>query len=161
MLLSTSTRFFASFDLRLYIPAQFQAHRVSSAKLMEHSKSTALGIPVRGFCFIVICQICEPTRFARSNDTQDLLASFISFRLQEHLLRTVSYLLNAIAGYLLMLVVSTWNIWLFITIVAGLGFGYFLSNPLYTWYCSKFRNIERVRDQRKNNYYRSKKKPES
>ncbi|KAL9988955.1 hypothetical protein ACROYT_G003453 [Oculina patagonica] len=71
-------------------------------------------------------------------------------RIQEHLLRTGSYLLTAIAGYLLMMVVHTRNVWLFASIVAGLGFGYFLSNPLYTWYRSReFGNVERIHEQRK------------
>lgn len=49
-----------------------------------------------------------------------------------------------------MMVVSTWNVWLFMSIVTGLSFGYFLSNPLYTWYRSReFGNVERIHEQRK------------
>lgn len=77
-------------------------------------------------------------------------------RIQDHVLRTGSYLLNSIAGYLLMLVVGTWNIWLFLSIVSGLGFGYFLSNPLYTWYRHReYQNVRREEGRRNNNYYRS------
>jgi len=77
-------------------------------------------------------------------------------RIQDHVSRTGSYLLNAIAGYLLMLVVGTWNIWLFVSIVTGLGFGYFLSNPLYTWYrCREYQNVRREDGRRNKNYYRS------
>ncbi|KAJ7360293.1 hypothetical protein OS493_016923 [Desmophyllum pertusum] len=75
-------------------------------------------------------------------------------RIQDHLLRTVSYLLSTIAGYLLMLVISTWHVWLIVSIVTGSGFGYFLSNPLYTWYRSK----ESGDDQRNNNDYRNRTK---
>lgn len=71
-------------------------------------------------------------------------------RILDHLLRTSSYLLSAITGYLLMLVVNTFNVWLFMSVVVGLGFGFFLSNPLYITY----RNLEvqrRTHDQRNNN----------
>lgn len=82
--------------------------------------------------------------------------SSTSKRVQDHVLRTGSYLLNTIAGYLLMLVVSTWNIWLFLSIVTGLGFGYFLSNPLYSWYrCREYQNVRKEEGRRNNNYYRS------
>ena len=49
-----------------------------------------------------------------------------------------------------MLVVNTFNFWLFMSVVVGLGFGFFLSNPLYITY----RNLEvqrRTHDQRNNN----------
>lgn len=68
----------------------------------------------------------------------------------DHLLRTSSYILSAITGYLLMLVVNTFNVWLFVSVVVGLGFGFFLSNPLYMTY----RNMElqrRTQYQRNNN----------
>ncbi|XP_058961591.2 protein SLC31A2-like isoform X1 [Pocillopora verrucosa] len=71
-------------------------------------------------------------------------------RILDHLLRTSSYLLSAVTGYLLMLVVNTFNVWLFMSVVVGLGFGFFLSNPLYITY----RNLEvqrRTHDQRNNN----------
>lgn len=66
-----------------------------------------------------------------------------SKRVQDHISRTLSYLLSAIGGYLLMLVVGTCDLWLFVSVVSGAAFGYFLSNPLYTWYSSiEVRNSE-------------------
>ena len=69
---------------------------------------------------------------------------FLYFRIQDHIMRTVSYVLSAIAGFLLMMVVGTGDVWLFISVVFGAAFGFFLSNPLYTWYSSiEVRNPER------------------
>ena len=79
---------------------------------------------------------------------------FLLSRIRDHIFGTASYLLSALASYLLMLVVATYDVWLFASIVSGAAFGYFLSNPLYTWYSSiEFRNSET--DCQKNNNNRS------
>lgn len=90
------------------------------------------------------------TPFSKRNIAQDPSTTKCR-RMQVHVLRTVSYVLTALAGYLLMLVVGRCDVWLFTSIVSGATFGYFLSNPLYTWYNSiEFRKLGR-KDQRNNN----------
>ncbi|XP_015753250.1 PREDICTED: uncharacterized protein LOC107333003 isoform X3 [Acropora digitifera] len=49
-------------------------------------------------------------------------------------LRTLYFALRYTLGYLLMLVAGTFDVMLFVSIIVGAGIGYFLSDPLCTWY---------------------------
>lgn len=55
-------------------------------------------------------------------------------RTKDRVLRTLSFALRYTLGYLLMLVAGTFDVMLFVSIVVGVGIGYFLSDPLCTWY---------------------------
>ncbi|XP_067017462.1 protein SLC31A2-like isoform X4 [Acropora muricata] len=55
-------------------------------------------------------------------------------RTKDCVLRTLSFALRYTLGYLLMLVVGTFDVMLFVSIVVGAGIGYFLSDPLCTCY---------------------------
>lgn len=51
-----------------------------------------------------------------------------------------------------MLVVGTFDVMLFLSIVVGAGVGYFLSDPLCTWYSSiKYRDSENEYQRNENN----------
>ncbi|RWS09559.1 copper transporter-like protein [Dinothrombium tinctorium] len=45
---------------------------------------------------------------------------------REHLMQTALQVCQVFIGYFLMLVAMTFNIWLFISVILGSGFGYFL-----------------------------------
>ena len=97
----------------------------------------------------------EHTFKTRKYETIEVTFSFLYFqcRIKDHILRTGSYVLSAICGYLLMLVVGTYNVWLFASIVLGAAFGYYLSDPLFTSYSSiEYRDSEIERRRNNDNY---------
>ncbi|XP_015753247.1 PREDICTED: probable low affinity copper uptake protein 2 isoform X1 [Acropora digitifera] len=55
-------------------------------------------------------------------------------RTKDCVLRTLYFALRYTLGYLLMLVAGTFDVMLFVSIIVGAGIGYFLSDPLCTWY---------------------------
>ena len=76
-------------------------------------------------------------------------------RTNDRVLRTLSFALRYTLGYLLMLVVGTFDVMLFLSIVVGAGIGYFLSDPLCTWYSSiNYRDSENEYQRNENNDYR-------
>ncbi|XP_068730628.1 protein SLC31A2-like [Montipora capricornis] len=94
-------------------------------------------------------------RYLRVSDSKlpTFQAPSKSKRIKDHILRTGSYVLSAICGYLLMLVVGTYNVWLFASIVLGAAFGYYLSDPLFTSYSSiEYRDSEIERRRNNDNY---------
>ncbi|XP_063710862.1 protein SLC31A2-like [Symsagittifera roscoffensis] len=50
----------------------------------------------------------------------------------EHLMQTVLHLIQMSLGYLLMLVVMTFNVWLFVAVIFGYTVGFFL----FGWWCA-------------------------
>lgn len=56
-----------------------------------------------------------------------------------HLKETLLYLVQFIVGYFLMLVAMTYNVWLFLAVVAGCGIGYFLVHPYMDYYLAQLR----------------------
>ena len=51
-----------------------------------------------------------------------------------HLKETLLCMVQLIVGYFLMLVAMTYNVWLFLAVVAGCGIGYFLIDPYMDYY---------------------------
>lgn len=56
-----------------------------------------------------------------------------------HLKETLLYLVRFIVGYFLMLVAMTYNVWLFLAVVAGCGIGYFFIHPNMDYYLARRR----------------------
>ena len=50
---------------------------------------------------------------------------------REHGLQTLLYFIQMISSYVLMLIIMTFNAWVFVSAVAGLGLGYFLCGWAY------------------------------
>ncbi|XP_031569687.1 copper transport protein ctr6-like [Actinia tenebrosa] len=59
----------------------------------------------------------------------DTLSHPPRFDLKNHLIKTFFLTLNIVYGYILMLVAMTFNVWLFLALVIGYGFGYWFSQP--------------------------------
>lgn len=76
-------------------------------------------------------------------------------RTKDCVLRILSFALRYTLGYLLMLVAGTFDVMLFVSIVVGAGIGYFLSDPLCTWYGGiKYGASENEYQRNENNDYR-------
>ena len=53
------------------------------------------------------------------------------------------HILNIVGGYFLMLVVMTYNAWLFLAVVLGTGFAYYITGPLILLYLWHYNNTHR------------------
>jgi len=71
---------------------------------------------------------------------ENYLSFFVSkFEAISHLKETLLYIVQFIVGYFLMLVAMTYNVWLFLAVVAGCGIGYFLIHPYMDYYLARRR----------------------
>jgi len=50
-----------------------------------------------------------------------------------HLLQTFMFLAQTALGYLLMLIVMSYNVYLSVAVISGTLFGYFILNPVLIW----------------------------
>lgn len=64
------------------------------------------------------------SNIAPENVDQDTILQRIFNK--SHILQTILYIIQIILSYLLMLIVMTFNYWLFVAVILGSGIGYFL-----------------------------------
>ncbi|XP_038638089.1 probable low affinity copper uptake protein 2 [Scyliorhinus canicula] len=50
-----------------------------------------------------------------------------------HVLQSLLHIIQVVLSYLLMLCAMSYNVWVFLSIIAGAGIGYFLAHPLIKW----------------------------
>ena len=68
-----------------------------------------------------------------------IIYSFSKIEAIPHLKETLLYIVQFIVGYFLMLVAMTYNVWLFLAVVAGCGIGYFFIHPNMDYYLARRR----------------------
>lgn len=59
------------------------------------------------------------------------------FETTSHLKKTFLYMVQFLIGYFLMLIAMTYNVWLFLAVIAGCGIGYFLVDPCLEYYLAQ------------------------
>lgn len=77
-------------------------------------------------CTFVLAMGYQATKWFRQYMHIHYRDKIHSIKSREHLLQTILYIAEFLVSYILMLVVMTYNIWVFVVTIIGIAFGYFL-----------------------------------
>lgn len=89
---------------------------------------------------LTLAWILGLNKFMLVYNQENYLSFFFSkFEAIPHLKETLLYIVRFIVGYVLMLVAMTYNVWLFLAVVAGCGIGYFFIHPNMDYYLARRR----------------------
>lgn len=92
-------------------------------QLVMDSKSTVFLVCL---CTFILAVGYQGTKWLRQYLHANYRGRIHSIKSREHLMQTVLYGMEFFVSYLLMLIVMTYNAWVFAVTILGIGFGYFL-----------------------------------
>lgn len=94
--------------------------------LSSWNVNTKTGLFLACLVTIILGIMYQGIKCLRQYIHRDYTLSLHSIRSREHILQTLLYLIQIGGSYILMLIIMTYNVWVFIATIGGLGLGFFL-----------------------------------